>query len=130
MLFGEPSPRPGDSPTIEPRRLSALRVLEQWPVPVVAVTDDGAVVFANTAFAHLVCSCDAVASMSYDDICSALPADETFFAVTRLGPKDCGSQVHSDQATVFVKMRKSATHRAVNLDEVTMFEELVKHLAG
>ena len=113
MLSGDPSQRPGDSLIAESRQISALGVLEQCPVPVIAVADDGAVLFASAAFAHLLgCSCDALTCMSYEDIRSLLPTDETLFAVTRLGPNGfVGSLMLSSQATIFVKIasrRRSA----------------------
>jgi hypothetical protein len=130
MLLDGPL-RPGDSLIVESRQISALGVLEQCPVPVIAVADDGAVLFASAAFAHLLgCSCDALTCMSYDDICSLLPTDETLFAVTRLGPNGfVGSLVLSSQATVFAKIRKSATLSAADPDAVAMFKELTEHLS-
>ena len=66
MLAGEPLRRPGASLSAEPPLMSPLRVLSQHPVPVIAVADDGALVFANTAFANVLgCSRNAVTSMSF-----------------------------------------------------------------
>jgi hypothetical protein len=126
MLSSDPSLPLADCPVAESRRRTATGVLEQCPVPVIAVADDGVVVFASPAFAHLFGhSCDEVASMSYEDICSVLPADETLFPVTRLAPNAVvGSLMLSSQATVFVKMRKSATLSLVDPDAIAMFEEL------
>src|SRR5579859_6174576 len=105
MLAGEPLQRPDHSFSTEPPRMTPLRVLTQHPVPVVAVADDGAVVFANTAFAAVLgCSSDVVASMTYEDICSFLPFDETLVAVTRLGPYTIGRLLQLGEATLFVKM--------------------------
>jgi PAS domain-containing protein len=130
MLLGDPFAAAGDSLIAESRQVSALGMLEQCPVPVVAVADDGAVLFANTAFAHLLgYSCEALTSISHADICSALPADETLFAVTRLGPKAIGSLTQSSQATVFIKIRKSATLSAADSDAVAMFKELMERLS-
>ncbi len=130
MLSGVPLWRPGDSLSAEPPQISALRVLTQYPVPVVAVADDGAVVFANTAFADfLSCSCDAVTSSSYEDICSFLPPDETLIAVTRLEPDTIGRVLHLGQATIFVKMRRSAIVGAADSGPITLFDGLMKRLA-
>jgi hypothetical protein len=53
MVLDASSPWPGDS----------------YPVPAIAVADDGAVLVANAAFAEeLGCSRDAVTSISYNDI--------------------------------------------------------------
>jgi hypothetical protein len=131
MLLDGPLLRPGDSLIAESRQMSALGVLGGCPIPVVAVADDGAVLFVSAAFAHILgYSCDALTCMSYEDICSLLPTDETLFAVTRLGPNAfVGSLILSSQATVFVKMRKSATLSDADLDATAMFKELTEHLS-
>jgi hypothetical protein len=129
MLLGDPSRRQA-VPITESRQVSALGMLEQCPVPVVAVADDGGVLFANTAFAHLLgYSCEALTSISYEDICSALPTDGTLFAVTRLGSKAIGSLMQSGQATVFIKIRTSATLNAADSDAAAMFKELMERLS-
>ena len=130
MLAGEPLRRPGASLSAEPPEMTALRVLTQHPVPVVAVADDGAIVFSNTAFADVLsCSCDAVMSMSYEDICSVLPPDEALVAVTRLGPNTIGRLLQLGEATLFVKMRRSAILSAADSGPVTLFEGLIKRLS-
>ena len=61
--------RPSDSPIAESCQTPALPVLEQYPLPAIAVADDGAVLFADTALARVFgCSRDAVTFMSYEDI--------------------------------------------------------------
>jgi len=130
MLSGGPLQHPGDSLAAEPDHISALRVLTQHPVPVVAAADDGAVVFANTAFADVLsCSRDAVTSISYDDICSLLPPDEILLAVTRLGSGPIGRVLQLGQATLFVKMRRSAIISAATWSPVTRFEGLLTRLS-
>jgi PAS domain-containing protein len=60
---------PGDSLIAESREVPARWVLAQYPVPVTAVADDGAVLFANAAFAEeFGCSRHAVTSISCDDV--------------------------------------------------------------
>ena len=130
MLAGEPLRRPHTSLSAEPPPMSPLRVLTQHPVPVIAVADNGAIVFANTAFADVLsCSTDAVTSMSYEDICSFLPPDETLVAVTRLGPNTIGRSLQLGEATLFVKMRRSAILSAADSGPVTLFEGLMKRLS-
>jgi len=86
--------------------------------------------FANTAFAEVLgCSCDAVTSISYEDICSVLPTDETLFAATRLCPDAIGSLLQLGQATIFVKMRRSAILSGADSDAVELFEGLMKRLS-
>jgi len=130
MLSGDPSQQPGDRLIAEPRQSSALRALTQHPVPVIAVADDGAVVFANTAFADVLgCSRDAVTSSSYEDICSFLPPDETLVAVGRLGPGPVERVLQFGQATLFVKMRRSAVISADDSGPITRFEGLMERLS-
>jgi nitrogen-specific signal transduction histidine kinase len=130
MLSGFPAPRPGVSLGAEPPRMSPLRALTQHPVPVIAVADDGAIVFANTAFADVMsCSRNAVTSMNYEGICSVLPPDETLVAVTRLGPNTIGRLLQLGEATLFVKMRRSAILSAADSGPVTLFEGLMRRLS-
>jgi nitrogen-specific signal transduction histidine kinase len=132
MLAGEPPLQQlGTSFGAEPSRMTPLRVLTQHPVPVIAVADDGAIVFANTAFADVLsCSCDSLTSMSYEDICSILPPDETLVAVTRLlGPNTIGRSLQLGESTLFVKMRRSAILSAADSGPVTLFEGLMKRLS-
>jgi nitrogen-specific signal transduction histidine kinase len=110
--------------------MSTLRVLTQHPVPVIAVADNGAIVFANTAFAEVLsCSRNAVTSMSYEDICSFLPPDETLAAVTRLSPNTIGRLLQLGEATLFVKMRRSAMLGGASAGPITRFEELLDRLS-
>jgi hypothetical protein len=130
MLLDGPLLRPGDSLILDSRQPTALGVLEACPIPVVAVADDGSVLFANAAFAHFFdYSSDALTCMSHEAICSVLPADETLVAVTRLGANAIKSLMLSGQATVFIKMRRSATLSAADPDTKAMFETLAEHLA-
>jgi hypothetical protein len=112
-------------------QIPVLRGLEQYPIAAVAVADDGAVLFANSAFAEVLgCSFDAVISMSYTDISCALPVDETLFAVSRLCPNTLGSPVHPGGATCFVKMRKLAISNGAASVAITVFERLMEQLSA
>lgn len=122
---------PRDSPMDQSRQTPALQALEQYPVAAIAVADDGAVLFANTAFANLLgCSCAAVTSLSYAYICSTLPAGETLFAVARLCPDTIGRSLQFGQATCFVKMHKSAVLNGVDAVAAEMFDGLTERLSG
>jgi hypothetical protein len=130
MLLGDTSRPPSDPPIAESRQTTALGVFERCSVPVIAVADDGTVLFANAAFAHSFDhSCDALTRMSYQDIRSVLPAGETLFAVTRLGPNTIKNLMLPGKATVFVKMRKSAIRSAADPDAIGMFKELMERLS-
>lgn len=122
--------RPIDSPRVEWRRIPALLALEEHPLAAVVIADDGAVLFANTAFTEVLgCSCDAVTSLHYGDICAALPADETLLAVTRLSPAALSSSLLSGRATCFVKVCKSALFVGADSAAVTMIKELMDDCA-
>ncbi len=43
----------GQSPLILLKELPALVVLERFPVPVLAIAEDGTILFANAAFAEM-----------------------------------------------------------------------------
>jgi nitrogen-specific signal transduction histidine kinase len=129
MLSGGPLHQSGDFRRAETPHMSARRVLTQHPVPVIAVADDGAIVFANTAFADLLgCSCKAVTTSSYEDICSFLPPNEILLAVTRLGPGPIGRALQLGQATLFVKMRRSAIVSTADWGPIRQFEGLLQRL--
>jgi hypothetical protein len=130
MLSGAPLQSPGASLSAEPPQMTPLRVLMQHPVPVIAVADGGVVVFANTAFADVLsCSCGAVTAMSYEDICSVLPSDEILVAVARLGADTIGRLLQTGEATLFVKMRRSAVVGAADSGPVLLFEGLMRRLS-
>ena len=121
--------RPADSRNAESPQTSVLGVLEQCPIPLIAAAD-GAVLFANTAFAHLLgYSREAITSRSYEDICSFLPPDETLFAITRLGSHLFGRLHPLGQATVFVKMLRSAIVNDADSDAVTLVKGLGERLS-
>jgi hypothetical protein len=120
-----------DAPMDELRQTSALRALEQYSVAAIAIADDGAVLFANSAFAEILgCSSDAVTSMSHEYICSTLPAGETLFAIARLCPNTIGRSLHLGQATCFVKMHEAAVLNGVESIAIAMFEGLTERLPG
>jgi PAS domain S-box-containing protein len=130
MLECRRSWRATDSAMAEPRQTPALLMLEQYPVPAIALADDGAVLFANTAFAKILgCSRDAVTSMSCEDIISALPAEEALFAVARLRADTIGTLLHLDRSTFFAKMSKSAIMRGADTIAIATFEQLMERLS-
>jgi hypothetical protein len=130
MVLGARFPWSRDSLIAESRQMTAFRKLTQHPVPLIAVADSGHVVFANTAFAEVLsCSCDAVTSMSYEDICSLLPADETLFAVAPLGADTIGGLLELGQATLFAKMRRSAITSGADSGAITLFDGLLTRLS-
>lgn len=123
------SRRATNSPTVEPRRTPALPALERIPVPAIALADDGAVLFANMAFAEILgCSREAITSMSYEEVFYALPTEETLFGVARLRA-DTGDLQHLDGSTIFAKMSKMAVMRRAGPVAVASIDELMERLS-
>lgn len=124
------SRRASDSPTVKPTQRPALSALERIPVPAIALADDGAVLFANAAFAEILgCSRDAVTAMSYDEILHALPTEETLFGVARLCAGTIGDLQHLDGSTIFAKMTESAVLRRAGAVAIATFDQLVERLS-
>jgi PAS domain-containing protein len=130
MLERRPSWEAGDF-MADPPHTPALMVLQQYPVPAIALADDGAVLFANTAFAEILgCSPDAVTALSYADILSALPPEETLFDVARLHADAIRSLQHLDGSRFLVKMSKSARMHGADGIAIATFEQLLGRLAA
>jgi PAS domain-containing protein len=131
MLERRPSWDAGEFSLAEPPHTPALLVLEQYPVPAIALADDDAVLFANTAFAEILgCSRDAVTALSYQDIIAALPPEETLFDVARLHADAIRSLHHLHGSRFMVKMSKSARMQGADGIAVATFEQLLGRLAG
>ena len=66
----------GQSPMDILRQLPALVVLQRMPVPVLAVGDDGTILFANAAFSQMLGHpAEAVLSLTFAQIFAGQPAD-------------------------------------------------------
>jgi len=118
-----------DAPVVNSHQRSALPTLERIPVPAIALADDGAVVFANAAFAEILgCSPDAVTSMTYAEIFHALPTEETLFGVARLCADTIADLQHLDGSTIFAKMTKSAVSRRAGHVAIATFDQLMERL--
>lgn len=119
------------SPLVHSRQASPLSLLEQFPVPVIALADDGAILFANAVFAEILgCSRAAVTSMSYEELFYVLPPEETLFAVARLRADTTGDLQRLDGSTFFAKMSKWAILRGADSFAIATFEQLLERLWG
>ena len=66
------------------KELPALVVLERFPVPVLAIAEDGAILFANGAFAEMLgYAAEEVLSLKFHEIFHPTPADESAVSVVR-----------------------------------------------
>jgi PAS domain S-box-containing protein len=118
----------GDSPMEILTRLTAVVVLERLPVPSLAMTRDGIIVFANTAFAEMVgYEQDRLAGVAFPEIFHTVPA-----AISALSSVDALANMvvelrHCEGWTVRAKMSKSALMRRDDPVVVT-FENLTERL--
>ncbi len=110
-------------------QLPALVVLERLPVPVLAIAEDGTIVFANTAFAEMLgYSSDAVRSLKFAEIFHAMPVDESAVSVVRANADLIVELVHSDTSIVRARLSKSALLRGTDPVALATFQDLTEQL--
>lgn len=120
---------PDDSPMDILTRLPALVVLERLPVPSLAMTREGIIVFANTAFANMVgYRQDALAGLTFPDVFRTVPA-----AVFGLFDVDALSNLvvelkHCDGWTVRARVSKSAMMRRDDQFVLVTFQDMTELL--
>jgi len=118
----------GDSPMDHLRRLPALVALERFPVPTLAMTRDGTILFANTAFAEMVgYERDGLAGSAFPEIFHTVPA--ALCAVS--GVEALANLVvhlrHCEGWTVRAQMSNSAT-RCDDPFVLATFDDLTEQL--
>jgi PAS domain S-box-containing protein len=123
--------QPGQSPMAILKELPALVVLERIPVPVLAITQDGAVLFANTAFSEMVgWDSDEVLSLKFDDIFH-LPLtteSESPISVVQALANMVVELAHRDGSSVRALMSRSALIRADDNIALATFQDLTEQL--
>jgi PAS domain S-box-containing protein len=111
------------------RRLPALVVLERFPVPVLAIAADGAILFANTAFAEMVGHRgEQVLTMRFQDIFQTAPEDESVIDVVRAHGDLVVELRHSEGSPVRARMSKSALLRDDDQVALAVFHDLTEQL--
>jgi len=110
--------------------LPALVVLERFPVPVLAVADDGAIVFANSAFAAMVGrNVDEVTSLTFADVfVHGPPEDDSVVSVVRGNADQVVDLVHEDRSVVRARMSKSALVRGDDEVALAVFQDVTERL--
>lgn len=117
------------SPMALLQNIPALVVLERFPVPVLAIAEDGTILFANTAFGEMVGrDTDAVKSMQFADVFHSLPADESAVSVMRAHAGLLVDLVHDDGSIVRARMSKSALLRGDDPVALATFQDLTERL--
>jgi PAS domain S-box-containing protein len=109
--------------------LPALVVLERFPVPVLAIAEDGAILFANAAFGDMLgYSADAVKALKFRQIFHTMPADDSAVSVVRAHADLVVELVHQDASIVRARMSKSALLRGDDPVALATFQDLTERL--
>lgn len=119
------------SPMAILKELPALVVLERIPVPVLAIAQDGTVLFANTAFSEMVGrDSEEVLSLKFDDIFH-LPLtteSESPISVVQALANMVVELAHRDGSSVRALMSRSALIRADDNIALATFQDLTEQL--
>lgn len=111
------------------QQMPALVVLERFPVPVLAIAEDGSILFANTAFGEMVGrSNGAVMELKFAEIFHSLPADDSAVSVVRAHADLIVELQHQDGSIVRARMSKSALLRGDDPVALACFQDLTEKL--
>jgi PAS domain S-box-containing protein len=117
------------SPMATLEQLPTLVVLERLPVPVLAIAEDGTILFANSAFAEMLGHAkDGVLALKFEQIFHTLPADESAVSVVRAHADLVVELLHQDGSTVRARMSKSALLRGDDPVALATFQDLTEQL--
>jgi PAS domain S-box-containing protein len=106
-----------------------LVVLERFPVPVLAIAEDGTILFANEAFAQMLGHpADAIKAMKFQQIFHTLPAEESAVSVVRAYADLVVELVHQDGSIVRARMSKSALLRGDDPVALATFQDLTEQM--
>jgi PAS domain S-box-containing protein len=119
----------GQDPMALLRELPALVVLERFPVPVLAIAENGAILFANAAFAEMLGHpADVVKALKFQQIFHTLPAEDSVVSVVRAHADLIVELLHRDGSTVRARMSKSALLRGDDPVALATFQDLTERL--
>jgi PAS domain S-box-containing protein len=111
------------------KQLPALVVLERIPVPVLAVGDDGTILFTNTAFAEMVgYEPDEVLALRFREIFYQAPDSESLLPVVHALANMVVELGHKDGSVVRALMSKSVGMRADDQFALATFQDLTEQL--
>src|ERR1700752_1240835 len=117
------------SPMALLKELPALVVLERFPVPVLAIAEDGAILFANKAFAEMLGHpADEITALKFRQVFHPLPADESAVSVVRAHAGLIVELLHQDGSIVRARMSKSALRRGDDPVALATFQDLTEQL--
>jgi PAS domain S-box-containing protein len=111
------------------KQLPALVLLERIPVPVLAIANDGALVFANSAFSEMVGRApEEVLSLTFDEIFHLPPSTESAVSVVQAMANKVVELAHHDGSSVRALMSRSALIRADDDIALATFQDLTEQL--
>lgn len=111
------------------RGLPALVVLERFPVPVLAIAEDGEILFANGAFADMLgYTSHEVLNLKFHQIFHAMPSDESAVNVVRQHADLVVRLVAQDGSMRRARMSKSALVRGDDPVALAAFQDLTEQL--
>ena len=118
-----------ESPMDTLRRLPALRVLERLPVPVVAVSALGSILFANEALANLLgFSRVALEGMSLADIFDTAAGAGDAVSLIQKRAESLVALSHAEGTTIRAVMSRSALQRADDQIALVTFQDVTEQL--
>jgi PAS domain S-box-containing protein len=111
------------------QQLPALVVLERIPVPVLAIGNDGGILFTNTAFAEMLgFEPDEVLKLRFQEIFHEAPESESLLSVVHALANMVVKLAHKDGSMVRALMSKSALLRADDQFVLAAFQDLTEQL--
>ncbi len=111
------------------QELPALVVLERVPIPVLAVGNDGTILFTNSAFAEMVGRTpEEVLSLRFHEIFYQAPESEPLLPVVHALANMVVELAHKDGSVVRALMSKSALMRADDQFALAAFQDLTEQL--
>jgi PAS domain S-box-containing protein len=117
------------SPMATLKQLPALVVLERIPIPVLAIANDGALVFANSAFSEMVGRArDDVVAMTFGEIFHLPLTTESAVSVVQSLANEVVELAHQDGSSVRALMSRSALIRADDDIALATFQDLTEQL--
>ena len=117
------------SPATVLKQLPALVVLDRIPVPVLAIAEDGSILFTNAAFAAMVgFEPDEVMSMRFEQIFDRVPVSEHLLSVVCALANMVVELRHKDGSSVRALMTRSALMGPDDQFALAVFQDLTQRL--
>ena len=110
-------------------QMPVLVVLERILVPVLAIAQDGSILFTNTAFAEMVgCEPDEVLARGFHQVFHHVPGTEPLLSGVHAGENKVVELAHKDGWVVRALMSASALMRTDDKIVLAAFQDLTEQL--